>query len=203
MLTALIAVAVAQISAKDFFPLNPGTRWTYEISGEGAGTYVQEVGFPVEVGGQERCPILIKSGSKITQTTFYDVSDAGVYVLGHNAKKLLEKPQPVFQVGEKETKWAFEGASPYEDDTAARIFIKGQSKVVGLRDVLGTKRLCLEVKSDVRIGITEETSTKIQQTSLYAQSVGLVQFEDTKSLGRRIVKTKVKLLKYDAPEGGA
>ena len=196
-LAALLSVGQVQTPASEFFPLEQGMKWQYEYTGDNAGTYSQEVGEPVDLNGKLTAPLLIKTGSKVSQTTYYDVGSAGVYVLGHDPEKLFEKPLPVFQINEKGAKWEFSGPSPYEGDTAAGMAITGQSKLVGLRPVLGDKKLCLEVKSETKIGLTKSTATTFEQTLVYAKGVGLVEFEETIRSGKKTIKRKVKLIKFE------
>ena len=199
MLTILAATVLQAPSAADFFPLIPGTKWTYEMTGSGSGSYTQEVGFPVDVEGKKLTPIFVKSGSKITQTTFYDCASTNVSLLGYSAKKLFDRPQPVFQIAEKGAQWTFDGPSPYEGDDAGKMSLKGQSKVVGMRDVLGEKRLCLEVKTEAKIGITDDTSTRFVQVAIYAKDVGLAEMDETVTLGKRTNRRKVKLISMEKP----
>jgi hypothetical protein len=199
-LATLAAVcSLGQVSATEFFPMEAGMKWTYENTGDGGGLYSQEVGEPVDVGGKLASPLLIKVGSKIIQTTFYDVTSSGVYVLGSDPKKFSVKPQPVFQIDARGSKWEYVGPSPYEDDKESGMTMKGQSKLVGLRPALGEKRECLEVKVETKIGLSQATATLFKQTFLYAKGIGLVEMDQTAQSGKRTVVTKVKLLKF---EGG-
>lgn len=205
-MNALIAIAVLatpnQSAAKDFFPMEPGMKWSYEVTGDGGGTYSQEIGTPIDVGGTLRNPLLIKVSGRLVQTTFYDIQGSGVYVIGHDPKVLFEKPQPVFQLEGKGSKWEYEGPSPYDDDKSARMRVKGQSKLVGQRTVLGEKRECLEVDTETRIGLSESTATLFKRSGLYAKGVGLVQMEENVSVGRRSQKRKVQLTKFESAKAG-
>ena len=136
------------------------------------------------------------------QTTFYDLQGSGVYVIGHDPKVLFEKPQHVFQLEGKGSKWEYEGPSPYDDDKSARMRVKGQSKLVGQRTVLGEKRECLEVDTETRIGLSESTATLFKRSGLYAKGVGLVQMEENVSVGRRSQKRKVQLTKFESAKAG-
>lgn len=202
MLSILASIVIPQATAAELFPLVPGSKWSYEITGSGSGKYDQEVGFPVEIDGKSLAPILVKVGTKITQTTFYDVAPSGVYILGHDAKKLWEKPLPVFQIGEKGAQWAFDGPSPYENDTAARMALTGQSKWIGERAYLGEKRRCLEVKTETKIGISASTATRFVQKTVYAVGIGMVEMDEEVTLGKTTNKRKVKIVKFERPERG-
>lgn len=205
MLVTAIALCVLAppAAASEYFPLEPGTKWSYESSGDIAGAYDQEVGTAVEVGGESRAPIIVIERGKIAGQTFYQVTDSAVLVLGNDPKKLLKKPQPVFQIGLKEVKWDFVGDSPYEDDKGATIHIIGQSKPVGMRTVLGTKRECLEVKTENRIGMSDATATVYKQVSTYAKGVGLVEMQETIQFGKKLGKRTIKLTKFEAPGAGS
>ena len=198
---AIVALAIlnsGQALATDYFPMEAGMKWTYETSGASYGLYAQEVGAAVEVEGKMRLPLIIKIGGKLVQTTFYDTTPNAIYVLGHDPKQLLAKPQPVFQVDAKGAKWEFEGPSPYEDDKESRIFIKGQSKDLGQKTVGAEKRDCIEVKSETRIGLNEKTATLFKQTAIYAKGIGLVELNETVQAGKTTQQRKVKLLKMES-----
>ena len=202
-LATLAAVcSLGQVSATDFFPIEVGMKWSYEISGDGVGSYTQLVGESIDLDGKTLLPVLVKNGAKVTQTTFYDVRSSGVYILGNDPKKFLENPQPVFMLDAKGAKWDFVGPSPYEDDKASGMTIKGQSKLVNPRLVLGEKRECLEVKAEIKIGLSQSTATSFKQTSTYAKGIGLVEMDQTAQYGKRSVVTKVKLLKFEGSKAG-
>lgn len=195
---ALAILTAGQRQATDYFPMEPGMKWTYETSGASYGLYVQEVGAAVEVEGKMRLPLTIKIGGKLVQTTFYDATPTAIFVLGHDPKQLLPKPQPVFQFDAKGAKWEFEGPSPYEDDKESRIFIKGQSKDIGQRTVGSEKRDCIEVKSETKIGLNEKTATVFRQTAIYAKGIGLVELVEIIQAGKDTQQRKVKLLKMES-----
>jgi len=198
MFLALVAVAVQNpLTAGDFFPMQPGTVWTYESSGDQSGIYDQAIGQAANIGGKTIHPVLTVNNGKILMKTFYEATPSGLYILGQDPEKPFAKPQPVFQFDPKGAKWEFEGASPYESDTQAGMRMTGSSKLVGERDVLGEKRLCLEVKSDTKIGLTSESATTFKQTMVFAKDVGMVSLEQSAQLGRRTTKFKVKLIKFE------
>jgi len=205
-MNALLAISVLastnQVGAKDFFPLEPGMSWSYEVTGDAGGAYIQEVGSPMDVGGTMRTPLVIKIGGKVVQTAFYDIAPSAIYVLGHDPKAFFEHPQPVFQLEGKGSKWEFEGPSPYEDDKVARMRVKGQSKLVGSKTVLGEKRECLEVDTETKIGLSESTATVFKRQATYAAGVGLVEMTENVQLGKRSQKRKVKLVKFESKKAG-
>ncbi|HJP84157.1 MAG TPA: hypothetical protein VJ835_11715 [Fimbriimonadaceae bacterium] len=196
---AILAITsqTAAPSAAEFFPMKPGMVWEYETTGDGAGTYTQQIGAAVDAGGTMRAPMVIKIAGKEIQSTFYELTPTGVFVIGHEPKKLFAKPQPVFQTGEKGAKWDFIGPSPYEDDKEARLVIKGESKWAGQRNVLGQKRDCLVVKTENRIGLSESTATLFKNEAVYAKDVGLVEMDETVQFGKTQHKRHVRLVKFD------
>ena len=104
MILALIAASsiAFQSNASEFFPMEPGMKWTYESSGSSTGSYSQEIGASTDVDGKMVTLVQIKVKGKTVQSTFYETTSNGLYVLGHDAKKLFEKPQPVFILDPKE-----------------------------------------------------------------------------------------------------
>jgi hypothetical protein len=200
MSLALIAsfCSLSQISAADYFPLSPGMKWDYETTGDGAGFYSQVVGGSIDIEGTMMAPINIIIGNKVVQTTFYRITPGGVHVLGSDPKAFLATPHPVFVIEPKGAKWSFEGPSPYEGDTVARMRVNGQSKAVGPRTYLGEKRDCLEVKTETKIGLSEASATVIKHTAIYAKGLGLAELDETIQQGKRHLKRQVKLIKFEA-----
>lgn len=205
MILAAIATAFLAplATAADFFPLTPGTTWTYQISGDFSGSVLQKALEPTEIEGQsEPLPALsVSSQGKVVSTVFYQAKSQGVYVLGTDPSKLYATPQPVFEFGDKGTKWTFNGPSPYENDKASTLRMTGQSKAIGMRDVLGVKRECIEVKTETKIGHSDEASTTVKRTSIYAKGVGLVETQETSQFGKRQTKLTTKLAKFEPAEG--
>jgi hypothetical protein len=202
MIVASIALAlIAQTPVADFFPLQPGMSWTYEITGDRPSVDRQKVGAPIEAAGKMIPPVLILAETgKTLQTTFYERTDTGVFVLGHDAKNLFLKPQPVFQFDPKGANWEFEGPSPYEDDKESGMKMVGQSKLIGQRSYLGEQRDCLEVKTETKIGLTVSTATTFKQTAIYAKGLGMVEMDESAQQGRRTTRRKVKIIKFEPGE---
>lgn len=204
-MTALALIAsvcsMSQVSAADFFPMQQGMKWEYETTGDGSGYYKQSVGGAIDVEGTMMAPINIIIRNKVVQTIFYQVSPGGVHVLGTDPKSFLDKPQPVFMFDQKGTKWSFDGPSPYEDDSAARMRISGTSRIVGQRTYLGEKRECLEVKTETKIGLSEATSTVIKQSYIYAKGLGMAEFDEVITRSKSTIKRQVKLIKFEAAQG--
>ncbi len=199
MILALIAGSTLflQSTATEFFPMEPGMKWTYESSGSSAGSYTQEIGASTDVDGKQITLVQIRVKGKVVQSTFYETSTNGLYVLGHDAQKLFEKPQPVFILAAKGASWDHTGPSPYEDDDAGGIKLAGHSKLIGVKTYLGEKRECLEVKTEAKIGITESTATVFKTTTIYARGLGMVEMDEAVQRGKTTNKRKVTLLKFE------
>lgn len=201
ILSLLVGTALKlQGTALEFFPMEPGMKWQYESSGSSTGTYSQEVGASTDIDGKLVTIVHIKDKGKTLQTTFYESTTNGLYVLGHDAKKLFEKPQPVFILAEKGAKWDHTGPSPYADDDAGGLKLTGQSKFIGMKTYLGEKHLCLEVKTDVQIGLTGSTATNFKTTTIYAKGIGMVEMEETAKIGKTTTKRKINLIKFERPK---
>lgn len=197
MILALIAGSTLflQNSAADYFPMEPGMKWTYETTGGGA--YAQEISASTDVDGKLVTLVQIKIKGKVVQSTFYQTSSTGLYVLGHDVNKLFDKPQPVFLLSAKGASWEHSGPSPYEDDVESGIKLTGRSKLIGIKTYLGEKRECLEVKTEAKIGLTESTATTFKTTAIYAKGVGMVEMDETAQRGKTTNKRKVTLVKFE------
>lgn len=202
MILALIAgsALLPQSTAADFFPMDPGMKWTYESTGNSAGGYTQEVSASTDIDGKVVTLVQIRVKGKVVQSTFYQTSTNGLYVLGHDANKLFDKPQPVYVVAAKGATWEHTGPSPYEDDVESGIKLTGRSKLIGEKTYLGLKRECLEVKTEARIGLTSSTATTFKTTAIYAKGIGMVEMEETAQLGKTTNKRKVTLLKFESAQ---
>lgn len=199
MILALIASSAIAVqgTASDFFPMEPGMKWTYESSGSASGSYSQEIGASTDVDGKTVTLVQIKVKGKTVQSTFYETTSNGLYVLGHDAKKLFEKPQPVFIVASKGATWEHTGPSPYEDDESGGLKLTGHSKSIGSRLYLGEKRDCLEVKTEAKIGLTGSTATTFKTTTIYAKGLGMVEMDESAQIGKTTNKRKVILTKFE------
>lgn len=205
MLLSAVAICLIApgVSAADYFPLKTGMKWSYEVSGDAVGAYEVQVTTPADINGTSTPQVLVMTQGKVTQHVFYGVDSSTVSVIGTDPKKPFSKPQPVFQIGDKPTKWDFTGDSPYEDDKGAMILISGSAKTIGTRDVLGTRRDCIEVKTETRIGYNQAASTLFKQTSVYAKGVGLIQVQEVSQSGRQTIKKNTKLTKFETAEAGS
>jgi hypothetical protein len=198
MILALVAAALqSPLSPADFFPMEAGMKWTYESSGDQTGVYEQSIGAPVAYAGRTLAPLLTLSNGKVVAKTFYESTPTGLYILGQDPGKQFDKPQPVFQFDPKGVKWSFDGPSPYDDDKGSGMRMSGESRLIGEREFLGAKHLCLEMKTDTLIGPTSEVSTQFKQTMVFAKGVGMVAMEQSARFGRRNTKFKVKILKFE------
>lgn len=198
MLLALVAAAIQTApTASDFFPMEAGMKWTYESSGDQSGMYEQAIGAPMAYAGKSLPPLLTISKGKVVAKTFYEATPSGLYILGQDPGTPFERPQPVYQFDPKGAKWTFDGPSPYEDDKGSGLRMTGESRLIGEREYLGAKYLCLEVKTDTRIGPTTQVSTQFKQTMTFAKGVGMVAMEQSAQFGKRTTKFKVKIVKFE------
>ena len=115
---------------------------------------------------------------------------------------------PVFKYEGKETPWSYgevqflRGAgddNPIKTDETA---IKGLTRPVGLRTVLGRKVEAIEVRAEVQLG-SGNLAQKILQTSVYARGIGLVE-SVTKSSGggQKPSETRMRLVALEDKKAG-
>jgi hypothetical protein len=191
ILTTLIAAIAASPAASvgDFFPLAPGTRWTYEDTTTHE-EYVQEAGEPMEVGDGLATPVYVKERGRRGETAYYRIVDDTVFLVAYDAKKPLAAPMPVLKVGPDRVKWTYSGKLPF-DGGEVTLVQAGESAPKGRRKVLEQQLDVIEVKFER----TFETM-KMRQESVYARGIGMVEMKEVNLTGKKQEKHGLKLTKF-------
>lgn len=201
MITALLATVAlsAPLTAEDFFPLVPGTKWIYEEQGGMMRLlYTDEVKEPVEVGGIRLTPVQTKQGDKVVETVYYQVTPTAVAIGAYDMKALLSDPRPVFKVDGDRTTWEFSGTTPFVRDQVP-LFMRGEAKRNGKKKVLGEERETLMVKIDATVAAADGVTIKSKQTAYYAAGVGLYEMREEGTIGSQVSKRSMILIKRDLP----
>ena len=182
MITTLILGLVLQSPmAADFFPLKPGPVFTFEEKG-GTAQIERVVGSPLDMGGVPVYAVADKQAGRQVASTYYRVDSDQVSVIAYDIKHPLTPPMILFKVGPKSSSWDYSGRTMVGPD-GERLLTHGESKSLGMRDVLGKKVEAIEVKMIARKGVGI-SALSYDQTAIYAKGFGLVEWTDKITLGR-------------------
>lgn len=182
--------------AADYFPLVPGTKWTYrEESAFMPGDYIDEVKEPVEIGGQKCYPVETRLDKKILETVYYAEAGDTLFIVAYDPKKPLEAPRPLFKAGPTKLKWEYTGTTPFMNQPIP-IRVKGESVSKGIRKVLDREVECLEVRLDAQLGTEKEKFLISKQTAIYAKGIGLVEMQEKATVARNTEERKLRLVEF-------
>src|SRR5689334_8201092 len=103
ILSALLAVASIASPVEDYFPLVPGTRWTYE---DGNGLQMtEEVGQPIDAPKKIKLtPVVTSSGGRTFGSNLYGLDGDTMKLYGtisgssKSDPNLLKEPQPILRI---------------------------------------------------------------------------------------------------------
>ena len=200
MLTTL-CLAVSLLSPSDagageYFPLVPGTKWTYrEESAFMPGDYIDEVKEPVEIGGQKCFPVETRLDKKVLETVYYAESGDTIFIVAYDPKKPLESPRPLFKAGASKMKWDYTGTTPFMSNPIP-IRVKGESVSKGIRKVLDREAECIEVRLEAQLGTEKEKFLISKQTAIYAKGIGLVEMQEKATVARNTEERKLRLVEF-------
>lgn len=189
------ASSTATVSAADFFPLVTGTRRTYEEKAKDTSQNVDQVGPTVQIKGVDAIPIITQVNGQTVTTTFYRVDGDTVYLIANDMDHPLPKPLPILQVGDKPMQWDYSGLAG-TDKWAEAISMKGSSRMLGEKMVLGKKVPVLEVKLVTTMGPSMAREI-IEQTATYAKGIGLVELSSKTTVGKRSATNQLRLIKVE------
>ena len=203
MFAALFLTATLQnsLSAPDFFPLKAGTVITYEDKSRG-GQLQRVVSNPMDMGGVPVVPVLDKQGGRQVATTYYRVDSDLVTVIAYDIKHPLSPAMTLFRISGNGATWEYSGKTKVGPD-GERLLAKGESKSVGLREVLGKKVESIEVKTITLMGVGM-SSLKFESKAIYARGFGLVEWTEKRTLGnsKKSASATYKIVSYDeTPKG--
>src|SRR5690349_5793883 len=118
ILTAILATLVLAAPVQDYFPLTPGTKWTYED--ENGLQMMEEVGKPMDRGNNRTAtPISQSAAGPSLGAHLYGVDGDSVLLYGtidtSQPKKdiaFLREPEPVLRVTATKADWQYVGELP-------------------------------------------------------------------------------------------
>jgi len=198
---ASVGMALVQaLSARDFFPVGVGMKWTYEETGEDHLTYTYVVEAAKTLGGKEAYPIVIRYQGNPLTTTYYVLDDAGVGIVAEDSfADIYAPPRPLFKLGEGPQTWSYTGQVPFEAGTAP-ISLTGSSKVGERRKVLGQEVDTIVVTIDATVTPSAKGRSKPQpmtqhQEAVYGRGIGLVEMNMTATVGAKTHHQHLDLVK--------
>jgi hypothetical protein len=195
LLAAAALVAPAE-SAGDFFPLVPGTKWTYVEEGRFLQSRFQdEVMPPVDIEGGPAFPVVTKQDNTVIETVYYRATPSAILIVAYDPKNPLPEPRPVFKFGQGRQKWEFSGATPFMGGPVP-LKMKGESAVVGRRKALDRDAECIEVKLEAELEAAQGAIIRSRQTALYAKGIGLVQMHEKTTIAKQNQERKMRLIEY-------
>ncbi|MFN8221053.1 MAG: hypothetical protein U0S12_13090 [Fimbriimonadales bacterium] len=201
MVAVVVALVMAQApSAADFFPLVPGTKWTYQGDVGGlASTQVDVVKEPIEIDGKPAYPVVTQVSGRIVGSSYYRVEGDTVYLVAEDPKKPFQTPQPVLKVGSGRATWKFEGFGGFIGSEAP-LRMNGVSVIKKDRPVLDRKVDALEVKLDTIMGSEGHVAMTGKQTAYYAKGIGLAELVSEQVVQKQRSKMSLKLVKFEPPQ---
>ena len=198
MLSFLIlgVLTAPSLGAGDYFPLIPGTKWTYrEESAFMLGDYIDEVKESVEIGGQKCFAVETSLEKKLLETVYYSEVGDTIFIVAYDPKKPLEAPRPLFKAGTSKTKWEYTGFTPFMGQPIP-IRVKGESIPKGIRKVLDREAECIEVRLEAQLGTDKEKFMISKQTAIYAKGIGLVEMQEKATVARNTEERKLRLVEF-------
>lgn len=208
-LLPLVSATLTSGDASAYFPTKTGTTWTYsEQAGRSHEVFTDRVGKPAKLVDTEAVPFTTESHGQVSEPTYYLVQGDTVFVVFKSFTKrevegvTVRDPKtyqyPILKVGDKRETWEFVGKTEFMK-TVADMVLKGNSRPVGKRKVLGKEVECIEVVLDVMYGAAGEPPVKSYQKSIYGKGFGLIEMEQTTTVNKEKYSSKRTLVSMDEP----
>ncbi len=179
-LVALTLTFVQAPLARDFLPLIPGTKWTYQETGEDNLTYIHEVQASKTIGGKEATPVVIRYKGNPLSTTYYLADENSVGIVAEDDERMIySPPRPLFKLGTEAQQWTYSGQVPFNSGVAS-ITLTGSSHLGAKRKILGNEVDTLEVTIDATLNPPATPKSKpkpmtMHQVAIYGKGIGLVE----------------------------
>ena len=177
----LAAVVVGSLSvavSAPYFPLTPGTTWTFSETTAGlTETWTDTCG-----GGVQMAPfgevfrIESKSAGQPTEHSYYQVSGEWVTMVAYVPGKPFAKPMPILPVQATKKSWTYQGVVEYPSGPVTVDF-KFQSNPGGERPFTGRRAKTLVVEMTGTITSKQGEKFTTRKVSTYAEGMGLVESE--------------------------
>jgi hypothetical protein len=184
--------------AADFFPVLPGSQWSYEETERGSrrrSVFLDEAEDPVLVGGKPAFVVATRVSGGPRQRTYYRIEGDQVFVVGYQPDQPLADPIPILQASDKRTDWVFTGETVFARDKVP-MTMRGSARRVGMRTILGERRECLEVTLEATVAAAGNFALRNKQVAVYAKGIGLVEMKETGEIGERKYERTRKLVTF-------
>ncbi|MDR3688853.1 MAG: hypothetical protein P4L46_05700 [Fimbriimonas sp.] len=177
---SVLALILQASSAGDYFPLKPGTVYTYEQKGKDV-QMSKIVGTPLDMGGVAVTPVTDRQIGGGGTTTYYRIDPDQVLIVAYDIKHPLPTPMPLFKLGTGKLTWDFAGSTKTGVE-GERLLARGDVHPIGKREVLGKKVDAIEVRIQAQVGIGMSAEI-FDQKAIYAKGFGLVEWTSKMTLG--------------------
>ncbi len=203
MSLAVLVAAVFFVPVDDYFPLQAGTRWTYED--ESKALSVDTAHKPIDLGdGKTAVPIETTMGGRPAGIVLYQNLIGTVCIVGFQNKlgakaDLLESSRPVLMVKEGKATWDYYGQVPSPLGPIP-LNIKGSSQPGPKKTLLGMTVDTVSVEMISRVGVGSD-AYEIRQSVLYGKGIGMIEMAEATKAGRNSVKRTLRLVKFEPSQG--
>lgn len=198
MTSLVIAIAFCSTPATkvdDFFPLQPGTKWTYQEQGAPS-EMVDEVLEPVEMGGKKTTPIRTTISGSPLETRYFRIEGDTVFLVGTKADTPLPSPHPVLKIGDKESAWTFAGLTDAGKDGQG-ISFEAKTAPKGKKKLFGSDHACYEMVLNADVDQGAGVRLRVKQVTTYAEGIGWVEMKQTVTYNGQSRETVTRLVRFE------
>lgn len=196
LLLTTLPQAKSAPDASRFFPLVPGSKWTYDENLNGIQrTTTEVVDGPLRVGpNADVFSIASSAPGERSEFAFFRINGPEVYTVAYDPKVPLDPPIRILTVANKGS-WS--GSSKVKFERAnGTLSYKASVRKENPRQVLGTTREVLLVEMTSKIALEGVGTIETIQKSWYAEGIGLIESDRTADLDGFKSRTVRKLLTY-------
>jgi hypothetical protein len=201
--TLLAITAFAPASAAEFFPLAPGTRWTYQD--ENGVESVDEAGDDFELNKKlTGTPVTTTTAGRNGGVMFYRLDADSLQLLGYantltdKSQTVLGEPQPIFRIGAPKSDWKYIGEVSTQMGPVL-LQATGNSTRGGRMKVLSQDVETLRTHIVTRIG-NDKNGVEITQDVVYGKGIGMAEMMTATKAQGKTVKSVLKLVKFEPPK---
>lgn len=226
LFATVLASALVNQTPEAYFPLIPGTVRIYEqevnlggkkyksriIETVGKETTIKRyelVPDPTEFDAtnekkvwfeDQAIPVTSSVDGTDPQYTYYKVVGERIFIVGTTQGELLTQAFPILAMpkGEDRSSWLYSGNITVMGAPAATL-IEGEAKVRKPYKFKNKEYWAIESKATYKFQLGGGIEALSEQTSIYAQGLGLVEFSETGRLGKEVTKVNRKLVQIDIP----
>ncbi|MBX3114267.1 MAG: hypothetical protein KF836_06845 [Fimbriimonadaceae bacterium] len=226
LFATVLATALVGQTPEEYFPLVPGTVRIYEqevntkgkkyksriVETVGAITKIKRyelVPDPTEFDPANEKQVWIEDDAiPVTSSvdgnepvyTYYKVSGERIFIVGTAKDELLIQAFPILAIPKADDRatWLYSGNITVMGAPAATL-IDGEAKTRKPFRFKNKEYPAIESKAIYKFQLGGGIEAQSEQTSIYAQGLGLVEFSETGKLGKEVTKVSRKLVQIDIP----